>query len=53
MDAENDKWECCDSCREYKPDVSYRIDWYSSDIFGEENWMYLCDDCHAERVADI
>ena len=53
MDAEKDKWECCDSCHEYNPDVEYRLDQYAYEICNEERWIYLCDDCHSERVADI
>ena len=43
----------CEFCDERKLDVKYCIDPYLEELFGEEEWVDICDDCYDGRANDV
>lgn len=53
VEVKESNWEQCTSCKEYKPDVSYRRDPYDADVNNHESYITVCDDCEKEMILDI
>ena len=53
MDGMEELDRLCDFCDERKPDVTYCVDPYVEELFGEEEWVDICDDCYDGRAADV
>ena len=43
----------CNSCGKDKPDVKWVIDPYIEDVYGSEEWVWLCDDCYQDHVDAV
>ena len=33
--------------------AEYLMDPYSHELYGEENYMWICPECHADRCASV
>lgn len=33
--------------------AEYLMDPYSHELYGEENYMWVCPECHADRCASV
>ena len=53
MEDQQNKFDKCDFCGKISEDVKYRINPYIEEIFNEEIWEHLCDDCYNEYLMDI
>ena len=43
----------CDFCHEDKDDVSEVIEPFGAEIYGSEDWVLMCDECHQRLCDDI
>lgn len=42
----------CDICGEIK-DVSYDVNPYNEDVYGEVVYLWMCEDCYIDLCNDI
>lgn len=42
-----------DLCSTHNLPEEYILDPYVLEIYGDENWMWLCPECYYERCQDI
>lgn len=43
----------CEICGKLGNDVDYVVNPYDQEIYNEENWQWLCDDCYCSCRDDI
>jgi hypothetical protein len=43
----------CEYCGEWKHGVEYTINPFLQEIHGEQEWLWLCEDCVNELLMDI
>ena len=43
----------CETCGKTSEDVRLRVDPFMEEIYGEEVWVTICDECENESAMEI